>query len=121
MRLASLDEEPPEGSNSWVVAPAKSATGPRHHGERPPPRLFRAEPSLPGPSLGAGPGRDRRGRAGAPGISLGHNGSIAFGLTIFNIDQEDLYVYELNPADASQYRYEGRLGAIQDRVANRSP
>ena len=45
------------------------------------------------------------GEPALPGISLGHNGTIAFGLTIFNIDQEDLYVYELNPADATQYKY----------------
>ena len=45
------------------------------------------------------------GEPALPGIALGHNGTIAFGLTIFNIDQEDLYVYDLNPADATQYRY----------------
>lgn len=48
------------------------------------------------------------GEPALPGISLGHNGAIAFGLTIFSIDQEDLYVYELNPADATQYRYKER-------------
>ena len=37
------------------------------------------------------------GEPALPGISIGHNGKIAFGLTIFAIDQEDLYVYELNP------------------------
>ena len=26
-----------------------------------------------------------------PGVSIGHNGTIAFGLTRFYIDQEDLY------------------------------
>jgi penicillin amidase len=45
------------------------------------------------------------GEPALPGISIGHNGTIAFGLTIFNVDQEDLYVYELNPADLNQYRY----------------
>ena len=45
------------------------------------------------------------GEPALPGISIGHNGTIAFGLTIFNVDQEDLYVYELNPADPNQYRY----------------
>src|SRR2546430_1286598 len=47
------------------------------------------------------------GEPALPGISIGHNGTIAFGLTIFNVDQEDLYVYELNPADPNQYRYQG--------------
>ena len=41
-----------------------------------------------------------------PGMSLGHNDWIAFGYTIFEIDQEDLYIYELNPANSSQYKYQ---------------
>ncbi len=45
------------------------------------------------------------GEPALPGISIGHNGTIAFGLTIFNVDQEDLYVYELNPQNPNQYRY----------------
>jgi len=43
-----------------------------------------------------------------PGISLGHNDWIAFGYTRFYIDQEDLYVYELNPTNAKEYKYEGK-------------
>ncbi len=42
-----------------------------------------------------------------PGIALGHNRTIAFGLTIFAIDQEDLYVYETNPSAPDEYRYQG--------------
>ncbi|MGY4346333.1 acyl-homoserine lactone acylase PvdQ [Bradyrhizobium sp. GM7.3] len=45
------------------------------------------------------------GEPALPGISIGHNGTIAFGLTIFNVDQEDLYIYELNPQNPNQYRY----------------
>ncbi len=40
-----------------------------------------------------------------PGISIGHNNQAAWGLTIFGIDSEDLYVYELNPENQNQYRY----------------
>ncbi|MGK5544763.1 penicillin acylase family protein [Streptomyces sp. URMC 127] len=43
-----------------------------------------------------------------PGLSIGHNGHLAFGLTIFSIDQEDLYVYETAPGDPARYRYDGR-------------
>ena len=39
------------------------------------------------------------GEPALPGVSVGHNDTIAFGLTIFAIDQEDLYVYDLNPAN----------------------
>ena len=42
-----------------------------------------------------------------PGISIGHNEAIAFGLTRFYMDQEDLYVYETNPDDPDEYRYRG--------------
>ena len=42
------------------------------------------------------------GEPALPGISIGHNDRIAFGLTIFYIDQEDLYVYE---TDGNTYRY----------------
>ena len=43
-----------------------------------------------------------------PGISIGHNGTIAFGLTRFYMDQEDLYVYETNPKNGDEYRYQDR-------------
>src|SRR5258706_321067 len=45
--------------------------------------------------------------------------TIGFGLTIFNIDQEDLYTYELD-ADARQYKYNGGwepLRIIRESVA----
>jgi penicillin G amidase len=53
------------------------------------------------------------GEPALPGISIGHNGNIAFGFTIFSIDQEDLYVYETNPDDPYEYRYEGRWEPMQ--------
>ena len=40
-----------------------------------------------------------------PGVSIGHNDYGAWGLTIFAIDQEDLYVYDTNPQNPDQYRY----------------
>lgn len=36
---------------------------------------------------------------------MGHNGECAFTLTIFGSDQEDIYVYDLNPNNPHQYRY----------------
>ncbi|MGE8616390.1 MAG: penicillin acylase family protein, partial [Achromobacter spanius] len=42
------------------------------------------------------------------GVSMGHNDRIAFGLTIFAFgDEEDLYVYDTNPANPNEYRYQG--------------
>ena len=100
--------EPLEGSNAWVVAPSRTSTG------RP---ILASDPhrALTAPSLRmlvhlSAPGIDAigAGEPALPGISIGHNGHIAFGLTVFGIDQEDLYVYQLNPANANQYRYQGR-------------
>src|SRR5207244_9532311 len=104
--VAALDEEAlPEGSNCWVLAPAKSATG-RAILANDPHRAYSA-PSLRYLVHLSTSGLDviGAGEPALPGISLGHNGTIAFGLTIFNIDQEDLYVYELIPVDATQYKY----------------
>ena len=96
-----------QGSNNWAIAPQRTATG-RPILASDPHRVFVA-PSirylvhLDAPGLkvmGAG-------EPHLPGITIGHNETIAFGITTFMVDQADLYVYELNPADPRQYRYEG--------------
>ena len=43
-----------------------------------------------------------------PGISIGHNGIGAWGLTVFRTDAEDLYIYDINPENPSQYNYKGK-------------
>lgn len=97
-----------EGSNAWVVAPSRSATG------RPilasDPHRLQSAPSLRYIVHLNAPGLDviGGGEPALPGVSIGHNGRIAFGLTVFAIDQEDLYVYETDAADATAYRYRGR-------------
>lgn len=82
------------GSNNWVVAPHRTATGrpiladDPHRTHAVPSLRYIAHLSAPGLNvIGAG-------EPALPGISIGHNERIAFGLTIFPIDQEDLYVYE---------------------------
>ena len=109
-RCRDSETDPPtdtlEGSNNWVIAPAKSATG-RAIMANDPHRAY-SEPSLryishlDAPTLhviGAN-------EPALPGVSLGHNDSIAFGYTIFPIDQEDLYIYQLNPDNPNQYKYQ---------------
>jgi penicillin G amidase len=44
------------------------------------------------------------GEPGLPGVAAGHNDDIAWGFTIFGLDQEDLYLEALNPDDPHQYR-----------------
>lgn len=81
-----------EGSNNWVIAPDRSATGRPMlandpHREHSVPSL-RYVVHLEAPGLhiaGAG-------EPALPGISFGHNDSIAWGLTIFATDQQDLVV-----------------------------
>ena len=97
-----------QGSNNWAVAPARSATG------RPvlasDPHRAHGAPSLRYITHLVAPGLDviGAGEPFLPGISVGHNEAIAFGLTRFYMDQEDLYVYETNPDRPEEYRYKGR-------------
>ena len=122
LRLAGADLEAQrmEGSNNWVVAPGKSATG-RAIMANDPHRAYSA-PSLRYITHLSAPGMVviGAGEPALPGISIGHNGTIAFGLTIFSIDQEDLYVYELNPASRAQYKYKGQwenIRVLKDSIA----
>ena len=104
-RLAEvIAERSHEGSNNWVIAPSRTATGrpilanDPHRPVGAPSLRYIAHVEAPGLSIiGAG-------EPALPGVSLGHNGTTAFGITIFYIDQEDLYVYETKGAS---YRYKG--------------
>jgi penicillin amidase len=107
---------PQEGSNAWVIAPRRTTTGRAilasdpHRAYSVPSLRYIAHLNAPGLNvIGAG-------EPALPGISIGHNGTIAFGLTIFGIDQEDLYVYELNPTNPRQYRH---LNRWEDFVVRR--
>jgi penicillin amidase len=42
-----------------------------------------------------------------PGVLIGHNGRIGWGLTIVGTDQSDVYVEELNPANPNEVRFRG--------------
>jgi penicillin amidase len=92
------------GSNNWAVAPARTAHG------RPilanDPHRAHSVPSLRYAVHLVAPGLDviGAGEPALPGVSTGHNDRIAFGLTIFPIDQEDLYVYDTR-AGGRRYRY----------------
>jgi penicillin G amidase len=95
-----------QGSNNWVVAPGRSATGRAILASDP--HRAHSAPSLRYISHLVAPGLNviGAGEPFLPGISIGHNDAIAFGLTRFYIDQEDLYVYETNPARPEEYRYQ---------------
>jgi penicillin amidase len=111
----AIQDEPDHslGSNNWVVAPSRTSTGrpiladDPHRGHATPSLRYIAHLVAPGINvIGAG-------EPALPGISIGHNERIAFGLTIFPIDQEDLYVYE---KVAGGYRYGGRSEPFIERA-----
>jgi penicillin amidase len=108
-----------QGSNNWAIAPSRTATG------RPilanDPHRAVTVPSLRYISHLSAPGLDvvGAGEPALPGISIGHNQRVAFGLTIFAIDQEDLYVYRTNPDQPEEYWYRDRwepMTAIEERI-----
>jgi len=54
-----------------------------------------------------------------PGISIGHNEYGAWGLTIFETDNEDLRVYDIHPDNPTQYFYKGNwvdMSMVQDTI-----
>jgi penicillin amidase len=110
---AALETQSMEGSNNWVIAPSRTETGRPILANDPHRQLgvpsLRYIVALNAPGLniiGAG-------EPALPGISFGHNDDIAFGITIFAIDQEDLYVYELNKNDPGSYRYQSGWAKMQ--------
>jgi penicillin G amidase len=104
----------PLESNNWTIAGRLTASG------RPilsnDPHRAQSIPSLRYMAHLNGPGWNiiGAGEPALPGISIGHNNRIAFGLTIFAFaDEEDLYVYDTNPANPSQYRYRDRWESMR--------
>jgi penicillin amidase len=118
---ARLDSEVPAfedirqgiGSNNWVVSGKLTASGyPMMMND---PHRDLSAPSLrywvhlvaPGWNVIGG------GEPALPGVSVGHNESGAWGLTIFGTNSEDLYVYDTNPANPSEYKYAGGWEAMK--------
>ncbi len=94
------------GSNNWVVSGSKTADGNTYMANDPHRRI--AVPSLRYMAHLVAPGWNviGGGEPEIPGISIGHNEHGAWGLTVFSTDGEDLYVYDLNPDNSTQYRYQ---------------
>ena len=101
-----------EGSNNWVVNGTKTASGKPilandpHRAITNPAVRYITHLVAPGWNvIGAG-------EPASPGVSIGHNERIAFGLTIVGMDQQDLYVEKLascvlRPASATASRRPG--------------
>jgi penicillin amidase len=96
-----------QGSNNWVIAGSHSFSGfpimanDPHRVIKVPSLRYWVHLIAPGWNvIGAG-------EPALPGVSIGHNEREAWGFTIFAIDQEDLYVYEIDPLNPARYRYQG--------------
>jgi len=102
-----------EGSNNWVVAADRSATGrpilanDPHREHSVPSLRYLVDMSAPGFHV------EGAGEPALPGVSFGHNDATAWGLTIFYVDQQDLYVYETSPEHPDAYRYKGAWEPMQ--------
>ena len=97
---------PPEGSNNWTISGTLTASGKPLLANDPhrviglPSLRYMVHLVAPGWNvIGAGD-------PGLPGVALGHNERIAWGFTIFGLDQQDLYLEELNPAHELEYKTE---------------
>ena len=95
------------GSNDWVVSGRHSATGKPLLANDPhrtlmlPSLRYTVHLNAPGWNvIGAG-------EPALPGVSAGHNDRVAFGFTIVGMDQQDLYVERLDPANPDRCLYRG--------------
>ena len=100
------------GSNNWVVSGKLTASGfplmmnDPHRVQETPSLRYWVHLVAPGWNVIGG------GEPSLPGVSIGHNDFGAWGLTTFGTDSEDLYVYDTNPANPSEYKYNGGWESI---------
>ncbi|HUP55942.1 MAG TPA: penicillin acylase family protein, partial [Bdellovibrionota bacterium] len=85
------------GSNNWVISPSRTRSGrpilanDPHLGPLCPPQWYLSSISAPGWRLAGAA------FAGTPGISSGHNGHVAWGITAGMVDTTDLFIEEIGP------------------------
>lgn len=96
------------GSNNWVVAGEKTASGfplladDPHLGLSTPSIWYQMHLQSPEQNVGGVI------FAGVPGIILGHNEEIAWGVTNVGPDVQDLYIEQPNPDHPTQFLYDGK-------------
>ena len=104
---------PAVGSNNWVVAPTRTATGAPLLANDP--HLEIAMPSVWYEMHLSGGGYNVIGATfpGVPGVIIGHNDEIAWGVTNAGPDVQDLYLERLDPANPTRYLYRGAWESLQ--------
>lgn len=104
---ATLDSDLALGSNNWVIAGSRTASGlPLLAND---PHLGLGVPSIWTAVHVTAPGLDVAGVTlpGVPGVILGRNRDVAWGCTNVHDDGADLYVEEFDPRDPDRYRVAG--------------
>ncbi len=106
--VSAIEPGSHDGSNNWAVAGRRSATGAPILANDPHRRLD--HPSLRYLVHLNAPGWNVIGAVEPwmPGVAIGHNDRVAWGLTIFDADGQDLYVERVNPENPHQVLDRGR-------------
>jgi penicillin amidase len=105
---------PTKGSNSWVVAGNRTTTGRPLLGNDTHLDLFLPSVWYAGSLHGGGYDTVGYALAGTPGISIGHNQRIAWGLTDLVADVQDFYFEKLDDdAEPKKYEYRGEWLPLQ--------
>jgi penicillin amidase len=104
------------GSNSWVLAGSRTASGrpilanDPHLGLRTPSVWYLARLEAPGLSAAGAT------LPGIPAVIIGHNARIAWGLTSLEPDVQDLYLEQIDPADPGRYLHAGSWRRFETRT-----
>ena len=119
---ASLDRGTPEnspGSNNWVVSGRHTASGrvllsnDPHRAVTNPSLRYLVHLNAPGWNVIGSTEPE------LPGVNFGTNGRVAWGATLVGTDYGDVFVEEINPADANQARWQGEwypLRVVTDTI-----
>ena len=107
------------GSNNWVISGQRTATGKPMLANDP--HLSAQMPSIwYEVGLHCTPRSDQCpfevagfSFAGVPGVVIGHNNRIAWGVTNVGPDVQDLYIEKINPANPDEYEYRGEWKPMQ--------
>ncbi len=104
------------GSNNWVVAGSRTRSGKPllandpHLGLRSPSVWYLARLEAPGVAV------EGATLPGLPGVVIGHNDRIAWGVTNLEPDVQDLYVERVDPKDSTRYLWKGQSLPFETRT-----
>ena len=106
-------QENSPGSNNWAISGSLTASGKvivandPHRGVSNPSLRYMVHLDAPGwTAIGST-------EPVLPGVAIGHNGRVAWGLTIVGTDQSDVYIEEVNPDDPNEVRWNGAWESLR--------